>query len=127
MSRAAVFKSPTKARRRGGEGGEGGGAGGSGSGDATADDQAGSSGVGSSVRSRWTKARRAVVAARAFDAAPPTIRLAPFVDLLTGTPRLREALDAPPEETATAVEEVFEEWEAQLRTFVRVREAYLLY
>ena len=68
-----------------------------------------------------------MVAARAFDAAPPTIRLAPFVDLLTGTPRLREALDAPPEETATAVEEVFEEWEAQLGTFVRVREAYLLY
>lgn len=130
MSRAAVFKSPTKARRRGGgEGGEGGGAGGSR--DATAEEHAGSahagSGVGSSVQSRWTKARRAVVAARAFDAAPPTIRLAPFVDLLTGTPRLREALDAPPEETATAVEEVFEEWEAQLRTFVRVREAYLLY
>lgn len=127
MSRAAVFKSPTKARRRGGgEGGEGGGAGGSGSGDATAEEHAGS-GVGSSVQSRWTKARRAVVAARAFDAAPPTIRRAPFVDLLTGTPRLREALDAPPEETAAAVEEVFEEWEAQLRTFVRVREAYLLY
>jgi len=124
MSRAAVVKSPTKARRRGG--GEGGGAGGSGSGDATAEEHAGS-GVGSSVQSRWTKARRAMVAARAFDAAPPTIRRAPFVDLLTGTPRLREALDAPPEETAAAVEEVFEEWEAQLRTFVRVREAYLLY
>ena len=122
-----MFKSPTQARRRGGgEGGEGGGAGGSGSGDATAEEHAGS-GVGSRVQSRWTKARRAVVAARAFDAAPPTIRRAPFVDLLTGTPRLREALDAPPEETAAAVEEVFEEWEAQLRTFVRVREAYLLY
>ena len=91
-----------------------------------AEEHAGS-GVGSSVQSRWTKARRAMVAARAFDAAPPTIRRAPFVDLLTGTPRLREALDAPPEETAAAVEEVFEEWEAQLRTFVRVREAYLLY
>ena len=30
------------------------------------------------------EARRAMVAARAFDAAPPTIRRAPFVDLLTG-------------------------------------------
>ena len=120
MSRAAVFKSPTKARgepgRRNGRGdGEG----------ATEEEE--EDGAGSCAGPGGAKARRALVSARVFDAAPPTIRRAPFVDLLTGTPRLREALDAPPEKTAAAVEEVFEEWEAQLRTFVRVREAYLLY
>ena len=122
MSRAAVFKSPTKAR---GEPGWSNGRSNEPSDGEGATTEA--DGAGSGAGPGWAKARRALVAARAFDAAPPTIRRAPFVDLLTGTPRLREALDAPPEETAAAVEEVFEEWEAQLRTFVRVRETYLLY
>ena len=89
-SRAAVFKSPTKA---------------------------------TSFKKRWKSPR-----GRESSAAPPaTLRRAPHVDLLAGTPRLREAIDAPVEEVRAALDAAFAEWDAQLREFARAREPFLLY
>jgi hypothetical protein len=49
------------------------------------------------------------------------------VDLLAGTPRLREAIDAPVAEVRAALDAAFAEWDAQLRAFARAREPFLLY
>jgi hypothetical protein len=90
-SRAAVFKSPTKAT--------------------------------TSFKKRWKSPR-----GRESSAAPPaTLRRAPHVDLLAGTPRLREAIDAPVAEVRAALDAAFAEWDAQLREFARAREPFLLY
>ena len=89
-SRAAVFKSPTKAT--------------------------------TSFKKRSKSPRRE------SSAAPPaTLRRAPHVDLLAGTPRLREAIDAPVAEVRAALDAAFAEWDAQLREFARAREPFLLY
>jgi hypothetical protein len=61
----------------------------------------------------------------------PTERRPPFIDLLTGSGRLREALDASVEAGAGAgrgaVEELFASWEEELQTFVELRRGFLLY
>ena len=89
-SRAAVFKSPTKA-------------------------------TSFKKKTGWKSPRREA------SAPPATLRRAPFVDLLAGTPRLREAIDAPVAEVRAALDAAFAEWDAQLREFARAREPFLLY
>ena len=89
-SRAAVFKSPTKAT--------------------------------TSFKKKVEESSTGV-----FRGAPATLRRAPHVDLLAGTPRLREAIDAPVAEVRAALDAAFAEWDAQLREFARAREPFLLY
>ena len=48
----------------------------------------------------------------------------PFIDMLTGSAALREAVDAADDEK---VEGVIAEWESQLEKFAEVRRGFLLY
>ena len=118
MSRAAVFN----AHQGGGGGGEGGGAGAARA-QATRRRMIRRARASGPASDRGGQARRGGGRA-GVDAAPPTIR--PRRSWICDGDAEASGVDAPPEETATAWRRCSRR-EAQLRTFVRVREAYLLY